>query len=65
MRKSLLLLLFFCTSYSALAGEPNEHWLEVKSPHFVVLTDTNEKQARRIAGQFEQMRAVFSSKTEI
>jgi tetratricopeptide (TPR) repeat protein len=32
---------------------------EVQSPHFLVLTDSNEKQARRIAGQFEQMRSVF------
>ncbi len=59
MRKLMFLLLFSCISLSALASDPNEHWLEATSPHFVVLTDTNEKQARRIAGQFEQMRAVF------
>jgi tetratricopeptide (TPR) repeat protein len=61
MRKLMLLLLFSCISLSALASDPNEHWLEAKSPHFVVLTDTNEKQARRIAGQFEQMRSVFNT----
>jgi len=53
------LFLFFCATISALAGDSNEHWLEVQTPHFVVLTDSNEKQARRIAGQFEQMRSVF------
>ena len=59
MCKPLIFLLLFCTSFPAFASDPNEHWIEANSPHFIVLTDTNEKQARRIAGQFEQMRAVF------
>jgi tetratricopeptide (TPR) repeat protein len=59
MCKLLTALSLFCITFHALASEPNQHWLEVKSPHFVVLTDSNEKQARRIAGQFEQMRSVF------
>lgn len=36
-------------------------WVEVRSPHFVVLTDSNEKQARKIAGQFERMRSLFQT----
>jgi tetratricopeptide (TPR) repeat protein len=59
MHKTLAVLFLFCITFTAFANEPNEHWLEVKSPHFTVLADTNEKQARRIAGQFEQMRSVF------
>jgi tetratricopeptide (TPR) repeat protein len=59
MHKHLTALFLVCISFTALAGDSNEHWLEVQSPHFVVLTDTNEKQARRIAGQFEHMRAIF------
>ena len=59
MRKHLPALFLLCIACTALASDSNEHWLEVQSPHFVVLTDTNEKQARRIAGQFEHMRAVF------
>jgi tetratricopeptide (TPR) repeat protein len=59
MHKHLTALFLFCITYTALASESNEHWLEVQSPHFVVLTDTNEKQARRTAGQLEQMRAIF------
>jgi tetratricopeptide (TPR) repeat protein len=59
MHKPLTALFLFCITYTALASESNEHWLEVQSPHFVVLTDSNEKQARRIAGQLEQMRSVF------
>jgi hypothetical protein len=34
-------------------------WVEVSSPHFTVVTDAGEKEGRRIAGQFEQMRSVF------
>jgi tetratricopeptide (TPR) repeat protein len=34
-------------------------WLEVTSPHFIVVTDASEKQARHIAGQFERMQGVF------
>src|SRR5258708_27324305 len=59
MHKHLTALFLFCITFSALATEPNDHWLQVQSPHFVVLTDSNEKQARRLAAQFEQMRSVF------
>jgi hypothetical protein len=59
MYKRLFALSLLCIAMPALASEPDVHWLEVKSPHFVVLTDSNEKQARRIAGQFEEMRSVF------
>lgn len=59
MYKRLAALFLLCLTSSALAGDSTVHWLEVQSPHFVVLTDSNEKQARRISAQFEQMRAVF------
>jgi hypothetical protein len=59
MYKRLAVLFLLCLTSSALAGDSTVHWLEVQSPHFVVLTDSNEKQARRISAQFEQMRAVF------
>ncbi len=36
-------------------------WLQVTTPHFTVVTDANEKQARNIAAQFERMQAVFST----
>lgn len=36
-----------------------EGWIEVQTPHFVVLTNSGEKQGRRIADQFERMRSVF------
>ena len=59
MHKNLTALFLFCITFSALASDTPDHWFEVRSPHFTVLTDSNEKQARHIAAQFEQMRAVF------
>jgi tetratricopeptide (TPR) repeat protein len=59
MHKHLTALFLSCLTFTTLASEPNQHWLEVQSPHFLVLTDSNEKQARHLAVQFEQMRSVF------
>lgn len=36
-------------------------WTEVRSPHFLVLTDGGQGAARRVAREFEQLRAVFST----
>lgn len=52
-----LLLATLCGS----AGASTEQWVEVRSPHFTVLTDSNEKQARHIADQFERMRWMFQT----
>jgi len=41
------------------AGDPNVGWIEVRSPHFVVASNAGEKEARRVADQFEQIRALF------
>lgn len=60
------MLLVFSTL--APARDRAENWIEVTSPHFVVATNSNEKQARRVADQFERMRSVFQqlfSKLEI
>ena len=59
MNKLFTALFLFCIAFTASASDSGDHWFEVQSPHFVVLTDTNEKQARHLAGQFEQMRSVF------
>jgi len=37
----------------------NEVWIEVKSPHFVVICNGSDKQARRVIGQFERFRALI------
>jgi len=36
-------------------------WLEVRTPHFVVVANTGEKTARDVGWQFEQVRHVFES----
>src|SRR5260370_42005592 len=41
------------------ASDPNQGWIEVRSPHFVVSSNAGEKEARRIADQFEQISAMF------
>ncbi len=49
---------------AALCGSANAstaQWVEVRSPHFTVLTDSNEKQGRQIADQFERMRWMFQT----
>ena len=59
MRKlAVVLSLFFCLIPIARADSA-PHWFEVRSDHFIVLTDTSEKQARHTAGQFERMRSLF------
>jgi len=60
MRQRILLLsTLLLTPALASARDKVENWVEVRSPHFVVATNSNEKQARRVADQFERMRAVF------
>jgi len=38
-----------------------EQWVEVTSPHFTVITDSSDKQARHILDQFERMRWMFQT----
>lgn len=38
-----------------------DNWIEVRSPHFTVDTNAGEKEARKIADQFEQIRQMFHS----
>jgi len=55
----LCLIALFSLARLASAGEPQ--WIEVHSPHFLVVTDAGEKRGREIALKFEQMRAVFGA----
>jgi Flp pilus assembly protein TadD len=59
MAKRLLLLAILLLTPLAPARDKPENWLQVTSPHFVIITNSNEKQARHVADQFERMRAVF------
>jgi tetratricopeptide (TPR) repeat protein len=59
MRPQLTAVLLLFSSAVSLGAASPERWIELRSQHFLVLTDSNEKDARRIASQFERMRAVF------
>src|SRR5678809_846999 len=59
MSKRILIVLLLFFFFFLPARDKAENWLEVQSPHFVVATNSSEKQARRIADQFERMRSVF------
>jgi len=55
----LLLVFLFASAVCPATPEKPQKWLEVRSPHFTVITNGNEKQARRVIGQFERIREVF------
>ena len=56
-RTALLFLLFLPTTLPAYAKP--EAWLQVKSQHFVVISNSGERDAKHVADQFERMRGVF------
>ncbi|HXY00587.1 MAG TPA: DUF1570 domain-containing protein [Candidatus Limnocylindrales bacterium] len=53
-------MLLLVTSVPAFpAGK--DAWIEVRSPNFTVISNAGEKEARKIADQFEQFREMFHS----
>jgi tetratricopeptide (TPR) repeat protein len=59
MTKRIFLLVTLFAALLASGRDKPQNWLEVRSPHFIVLSDSSEKQARHVADQFERMRLVF------
>jgi Tfp pilus assembly protein PilF len=59
MFKRIFLVAPLLLSIPAFSRDKAENWLEVRSEHFVIASNANEKQARRVADQFERMRLVF------
>jgi tetratricopeptide (TPR) repeat protein len=57
MRSSTIALCALLVAPAVVAAPPP--WIEVKSPHFTVISNDGEKQARRTAWQFEQIRAAL------
>ena len=49
------LLATHCVSFAA----NSQTWIEVRSPHFIVISNASEHDAHRVAEQFEMIRAVF------
>jgi Tfp pilus assembly protein PilF len=54
---ALLAALFLVSSFTVSEEKP---WREIRSPHFRVITNGSEKDARHVAGAFEQMRVMFA-----
>jgi len=61
MLRKLLAFAVFSTAVAPVALAGPDQWVQVSSNHFVVLTNSNEKQARHIVDQFERMRWVFQT----
>jgi tetratricopeptide (TPR) repeat protein len=48
-----------------LPGAKHDTWFEARSPNFIVVSNAGEKQARKTAVRFEQIRAVFRRELEL
>jgi TonB family protein len=59
MSTRLTLCLCLAVSLAAKAAERTDEWLQVTSPHFLVISNSGDPEARRTARQFERMRAAF------
>jgi Tfp pilus assembly protein PilF len=56
--KILLSLVFLFPLHAFAADKP---WIEIRGPHFRVLSDGDERDARLVALRFEQMRSAFTA----
>jgi tetratricopeptide (TPR) repeat protein len=63
-----VVLTFLCLAIllaRPLCGAKHETWFEARSPNFIVVCNAGEKQARKTAIRFEQIRAVFRRELEL
>ncbi len=58
--RSLCVLVLLVSTTTAIARAGEKPWTEVRSPNFRVLTNGSANDGRRVAREFEQMRAVFA-----
>jgi tetratricopeptide (TPR) repeat protein len=56
-----LVLAVFVLSSSAVLRAQDKAWIEVRSPHFRVISNSSDREARHVARAFEEVRAVFAS----
>jgi tetratricopeptide (TPR) repeat protein len=59
LRTSILMAAAVLLAYPGFADD--KLWKEVRSPHFRVITDGSERDARHVARAFEQMRSTFAN----
>lgn len=58
---AVLLLIASCVG---LANAKPDPWVEIRTPHFVIVADSSERQACKVAEQFERMRAALPDSTQ-
>ena len=51
-------LLIFASA-GEMHAEHRENWIEIKSPHYTIYSNAGEHDGRRVAAQFEEIRALF------
>jgi tetratricopeptide (TPR) repeat protein len=61
MHPQLFRLFLFLILASVPSFAAPDQWIEVRSPHFTVITNAGEKSGRHTLDQFERMRWVFST----
>ena len=61
MLRHLALLSVFLIASSSFASAAPEQWFQVTSPHFTLITNSNDKQGRHLLDQFERMRWMFQT----
>src|SRR5271163_475740 len=57
--KAILLVLCLTIVARTASAEKHDTWVEVRSPHFIVVSNAGEKQARQTAVHFEEVRSLF------
>jgi len=60
--RNVLLAVCLAFALTSAANAKVSPWIEVRSPHFRVLTNGSAVDARHVAHEFEQMRYVFASR---
>ena len=56
---TLVALALLALAWPAPGATEPDRWLEVRSPHFVVISNAGEKRARSVSRQFERVRALL------
>jgi tetratricopeptide (TPR) repeat protein len=62
MRRRFIFAVALPSILSLTARAHQKPWIEVRSPHFRVLTNGSQNDGRRVAKEFEQMRYVFADR---
>src|SRR6267143_7087793 len=59
LRRLSLAYAMFIALTAPIHAEHRENWIEIKSPHYTIYSNAGEPDGRRVAAQFEEIRALF------